>query len=436
MKQYKYRATDFHRVDWARLREQVRGERVVFAIDVAKQDFMAAVMTPDRAVQVTVKWRHPQDTRALIGEVASLGAVEAVMESSGTYGDGLRYHLRGAGVAVYRMSAKRVHDAAEIYDGVPSLHDAKAAYVIARLHLEGVSRRWTEAEVKRRTLQSQLARLQWYQERRQRASNRLEARLARHWPEAEGIVGLETASLRRLLAHYGDPAAVACDAEGARALLRRTGGSGLRAEKIEALVASAATTLGVPCVSAEAEQIRELAAELEQMQAQCRALEQALEDPLQGDAGLQQQARAVGRTTTAVLHSSLGDVRAYPSADSYAKACGLNLKERSSGKHQGQLRITKRGPALVRLYLYFAVLRLIARPGPARRWYEAKVARDGGVKAKAITALMRKLARALWHVGHGVAFDQALLFAKHRPERQAVWRRGDQATVELEGEVM
>ncbi len=31
------------------------------------------------------------------------------------------------GIALYRVSPKRVHDAAEVYDGVPSLHDAKAA---------------------------------------------------------------------------------------------------------------------------------------------------------------------------------------------------------------------------------------------------------------------------------------------------------------------
>ena len=75
------------------------------------------------------------------------------------------------------------------------------------------------------------------------------------------------------------------------------------------------------------------------------------------------------------------------------------------------MRLTKRGPGTARLYLYFAVLRWIARAGPARRWYEAKVARDGGVTVKAIAALMRKLARALWHVGQGECFDERRLFA-------------------------
>ncbi|MCA1853146.1 MAG: hypothetical protein LC647_12335 [Beggiatoa sp.] len=37
------------------------------------------------------------------------------------------------------VAHERVHDACEVYDGVPSLHDAKAAQVIERLYFEGAS---------------------------------------------------------------------------------------------------------------------------------------------------------------------------------------------------------------------------------------------------------------------------------------------------------
>jgi hypothetical protein len=43
-----------------------------------------------------------------------------------------------------------VHDAAEVYDGVPSLHDANAAELIGRLHLQGVSQMWEEPGEERR----------------------------------------------------------------------------------------------------------------------------------------------------------------------------------------------------------------------------------------------------------------------------------------------
>jgi transposase len=115
-----------------------------------------------------VKWTPPQQTRALVEAlVTTFGAarLEVVMEPSGTYGDALRALFVDAGVKVYRISPKRVHDAAELYDGVPSLHDAKAAYLIGRLHLEGVSQPWAEPSASRRALTAQLGLLDLYQER-------------------------------------------------------------------------------------------------------------------------------------------------------------------------------------------------------------------------------------------------------------------------------
>ena len=110
-------------------------------------------MTSADAVEALVKWVHPQETMALLAHLSALAQVaqvEVVMEPSGTYGDALRWQLTRRGLGVWRMGPKRVHDAAEVYDGVPSLHDAKAAYLIGRLHWQGVSRPWREADAERR----------------------------------------------------------------------------------------------------------------------------------------------------------------------------------------------------------------------------------------------------------------------------------------------
>jgi len=421
MSKYRYRATFCHQVDWERLRQQASGQRLIIPIDVAKEDFFVTVMNADQAVLKTIKWRHPQQTRELIERLTSLGArsLEAVLEPSGTYGDALRYQLRLAGVRVYRISPKRVHDAAEVYDGVPSLHDAKAAYLIGRLHLEGVSQPWEEVDEHRRQLQAPLKRLEWAQELFQRAYNRLDALMARHWPEAPHCLTLQATSLLQLLAHYGDPAAVAAEPERAGQLLRHTGGRWLKSQKIEALVESAATTVGVPMVAGERELIKELARELLQARQQCRRIERHLDEQVRQQAQLALIASVVGQTSAVVLYCALNDPAHYADAASYLKAAGLNLKERSSGKHKGRLKLTKRGPGVARYYLYFAALRLIAQSGPARRWYEAKVARDGGRRGKAITALMRKLAKALWYVAQGARFDQAKLFSAAQDQAQA-----------------
>jgi len=62
------------------------------------------------------------------------------MEPTGTYGDFLKAQAMGREIAVYVVSPKRCHDAAEIFDGVPSLHDAKATVLLAQLMFKAKQR--------------------------------------------------------------------------------------------------------------------------------------------------------------------------------------------------------------------------------------------------------------------------------------------------------
>jgi transposase len=128
------------------------------------------------------------------------------------------------------------------------------------------------------------------------------------------------------------------------------------------------------------------------------------------DALLKVMAPVVGQVTSAVLVAAVGSPLSYPDTASYCKAFGLNLKERSSGKHKGKLKITKRGPSVARFYLYFAALRLIGHEPSVARWFAAKTERPGAMAGKQVVELMRKLARALWHHAHGRTFQAEKLF--------------------------
>jgi transposase len=400
-------------VNWGEIAEQTAGQRIVFAIDIAKDDFVGTLMREDRTPIKTLKWTHPRQTGDLVTHLLKtfdLVLFEVVMEPSGTYGDALRGLFVEAGVRVFRISPKRVHDAAELYDGVPSMHDAKAAYLIARLHLDGVSQRWQEPSKLRRALSAQLGLLEMYRARHQRSLNRLEALLSRHWPEGIRLLEVGSATLLKLVATYGDAKSVATHAEEAEALMRRTGRVGLKQEKIEQMLESARDTVGVPCIEAERLALQLLAQDMIETRERLRQVEIALERQVEADPVLEQMAGVVGKTTSAVLLSSQGALQAYANANSYLKSLGLNLKERSSGKHKGQLKITKRGPAVARRYLYFAALRWIKLDARIRHWYLRKVARDGGLKSKAVIAVMRKLTKALWHVAQGEQFDPGKLF--------------------------
>jgi transposase len=141
-----------------------------------------------------------------------------------------------------------------------------------------------------------------------------------------------------------------------------------------------------------------------------RAVERVIAQQLGAHPAVAALAPIVGTTTAAVLVAVLGDPREYANGGSYLKAMGLNLKERSSGTHQGQLKITKRGPGVVRFYLYYAALRLIHREPVVTQWFRQRTDHPGVLKGRSVVALMRKLAQALWQVAHGAQFDVHRLF--------------------------
>ena len=130
------------------------------------------------AVLANVRWKAPHDNTKAIEMVRSLRAagvaVQVALEPTGSYGDALRHQLAQHDVKVYRVSGKRTHDAREVYDGVPSLHDAKSAAIIAKLHFDGASTLWpTPADAKRR-LQASIARMEMFKSHYLRLVNMLE----------------------------------------------------------------------------------------------------------------------------------------------------------------------------------------------------------------------------------------------------------------------
>lgn len=124
----------------------------MIAVDIAKERQDALLGKQEQTERVLLHWNLVEETATRIGELKRVGVpITRVMESSGSDGDALRYQGRQAGCAVYQASAKRVHDAKEICDGVPSLHDPKAACLIARMHQEGLTKPWAELDERART---------------------------------------------------------------------------------------------------------------------------------------------------------------------------------------------------------------------------------------------------------------------------------------------
>lgn len=415
-KKRKYKSTPVNDDRVGSMLTAIGAALVAVGIDIAKTRQFAALMTPDGRVHGTLRWEHPVQTPMFISVLERLreqgATVEVAMEPSGTYGDAIRYHIMEAGFGVHRVNPKRSHDAAEVYDGVPSMHDAKAATIIAKLHHEGISEVWSGRSEHERDQAAALRMLGIYEEQFRKNRNRLEALLARHWPELPRELDLGSATLLELLIEFGSAEEATARRQEAGELMRRVAGRFLKPGRVKKVLDEAAASLGVPPSAGELEMIQELATETRRNKQAAARTKRRVESLTEHEGASHNMRDTIGKTTAAVLVAAAGDPANYTSATAYQKALGLNLKEHSSGEaKQGGLHITKRGSGLARLYLYMATLRLIQNDPIVRAWYAKKVERQrGGWKIKAVVAVMRKLALALWHIGRGAPFDSAKLF--------------------------
>jgi len=414
-----YQAISVKQVDVERL-VGILEDRVVFGCDAAKDRWYGAFMNVDGDVVLTIWWDIQDDREELLNLLEALRrasiVVDVVAEPTGTYANAMMWELEQAGHPIFRVSPKHTHDYAEIYDGVPSTHDAKAAAVVADLHrIRGrKSSPWRHLSKERRKLRAAAAEADWLKEDFARYHNRIESRLALHWPELGRILKQRSATAVALVELFGGPTGVSRNPQKARDLMMKVSRGQLAEEKIDAVLASARETQGMPMLDDECRQLRALGARVAVLRRDLKVAEKRLEKLAKTEESTHGIARMVGVNTAAILVAYLGDFREYSSAQALVRSAGLNLKIRSSGKKKGHLKITKRGPSAVRRWLFLAVLRWIQDDVIAKAWYQRKIARNGGNKMKAVVALMRKLLAGLFHVARGARFDSTKLFDTSR----------------------
>jgi hypothetical protein len=201
----------------------------------------------------------------------------------------------------------------------------------------------------------------------------------------------------QLLAYYGSPLAFARD-PGNEERIRKWGRSGLKAPKIARIVESAKATKGAPTTSSKTKWIQTVATMAINALREVQRCGRELKCLSENNTFVQTVGKHLGVTTACVLWSTAGDPANYSCGHAYRKSLGLNLKESSSGKHRGELSITKRGSSLARRWLYYAALRAVQQPG-VKEWFESMKSRNttaGGLKG--LIAVMRKLAISIWRV--------------------------------------
>lgn len=409
-----YRTTRVKNVDWDRILQGRESQACCVGMDVSKDDVRAVLRWPDGEFERPCLVANPQEVglwSTILARLALERTLTVALEPSGTYGDAMRQALQGVGIIPHRVSAKAAHDFAEVFDGVPSQHDGKDAAVVAELAALGKSVPWP-CEASSESDQQLALWVDWLDIHRRESMTwcgRLEGLLARHWPEAWRNLTVRSATLLQLLAHYGGPAPLATDPQAARRLAR-WGGRFLSREKIQQLLGDAQSSQGVRQTVHDLERMRKYAAKALAARGEMRRARREVRLLGRKNAVIQAIEPVVGLITACVLYVYLGDPGDYHCGAAYRKAMGLNLKERSSGRWQGQLKITKRGHSQVRRWLYLSALRSI-RKARLWTWYQAKKEKDRGRPRGALVGIMRRLALAIYRVRvSGEPFDAERLF--------------------------
>ena len=218
-----YSGRNVNQIDLGKLLNGRDGQRVWACADIGKYEVQLVLNWGQSDFERPWKIGNPQDigvTVELLKRLSQERELILALEPSGTYGDILRQQCSDGGIVVHRVHPKVSHDYAEVFDGVPSQHDGKDAAVVAELARLGKSAPWPwirepeelqqiaywveELDIQRRLEQMWLG--------------RLEAIMARYWPELPRQMRLSRKTLLKAVAHYGGPAALAQDEKAAEHL--------------------------------------------------------------------------------------------------------------------------------------------------------------------------------------------------------------------------
>ena len=241
-----YRRTAVNKVSREALKDRAvehGGAGTCVSLDVAKEEIVVVVRWSDGNFERPWSVENPAQIGLLLELLKVLREVcdslIVGLESTGTYSEAVRLALTDASIAVHRVSGKAVADYSEIFDGVPSQHDGQDAAMIAELTAYGKGSSWPyhsesdqELEIKHQVL-----RLDAFRTQANTWLGRMEGLLSCHWPEVSRLLTLSSATLRKIITHYGSPEAMASDPEAA-SRSRSWGRGRLKHEKIAALIDS------------------------------------------------------------------------------------------------------------------------------------------------------------------------------------------------------
>lgn len=316
-------------------------------------------------------------------------------ESTGAYGEPLVHYLKQKPVKLVQVNPMHTKRMKDLQGNSPGKTDQKDPKVIADIiglghALSVVIPEGAAAELRRLTLARERS-----IQRRTALYNQLQDLVYILFPEFLQVMkDVKTQSARYLLRHYPRPQdIVACGSEPLELTLKRVSRGKLGKERAQALYGVATQSVGLQ------EGRRGILLEMEEILSSLEGCQRFIEKVEEEMLPYLEQipyrnsllsVKGIGEVTVAGLIGEIGDFRQFHTLREVMKLAGLDLFEISSGKHQGNRHISKRGRPLLRKLLYFAAINTIRKGGVMHGCYQRHLEK-GMPKTKALIAIARKL---------------------------------------------
>ena len=335
-----------------------------------------------------------------------LTGVVVGFEPTGHYWFNLGSYLKSVEIRMVMVNPAHVKRTKEFDDNTQDKNDRKDPKVIAKLVIEG---RFTEiyipegdyAECRNASfLRSQIIK-DIVEDK-----NSLHRWLAIHFPEYASVYSVLTAKSGLLILKtvpFPDEI-VTLGVDGINQIWRTGKIRGVGLKKANALFEAAKDSVGTT-QGREAERlyIRVLIEDLERKQEQLGQVTEKLEELCERlpEAKHMLSIPGIGTATVAGFLGETGELSRFRNPRQIQKLAGLSLVECSSGKHQGQTRISHRGRKRLRHLLFDASLMLVANNQEFKALHTYYTTRPENPlkKKQSIVAISCKLIRVLYSLG-------------------------------------
>ena len=345
--------------------------------------------------------------------------VVVALEPTGHYWQNLAGWCHEHKISVVQVNPYAVKQFKEVEDNSQDKNDTKDPKTISNLAIGGnYSMPYIPEGIYAELRALQLGRDQ-YQETRVAAVNRIHRLIAIHFPEYTDVFDdIMSATSLLLLMNAPYPSDIlAAGVDGLQQIMKENKLKGAYRKKLKEIVEAAKDSIGSKeGLDSNRYLIRELAKDVKAYDERISYIESqmAVKVCQITNADKLLAIRGISYVNLTGILCEIGDISRFDDYKEIIKLSGLGIVSNSSGKHNGQKKISKRGRKRLRYWLFMSAKSLIMHNEEWREYYEYFRTRDlNPLKYnQAVVAVASKFVRVLYAVlTKGVAYDPAKMKA-------------------------